>query len=461
MGTRPKRTCVVRNYSRLHAEGFPDSEVEEMANFGAEEDPGDDLLQNELEEENPQNWEERRQAVSDVNWKKQQDEFQAEMARLNERELVLEREKDLIDMKEKMFARQQKIKNMEKDIAVRHAAISRYDEVVSLGTGAPDGKVTHWLRNQTIEPGAVERNERENLVAHNRNASRQNTTRSVNDPYVSAMQLADDTNLVPCRQTGVSRLNAFGLAPKKLQRSGRSEPVLGEKYESSRTRRVNFEQPPVIGRQDDGESVRSFHSQNSIDANKSDTSESRKKVKSGMYDKVADDVVMKLKWPHKKLDPRWVSRRPLMNQLQFEHVVAGEIAIILRSSNPDEVRCRLHILQKLAYWNLQEQGWPRVRDIYTGILHRLEEGEATWSATFDEYDMAFPIRVSVNKGVPGKREVFWCKDFNKGACSLDSGHKATIAGRERVVSHICAACWKQGKREKHAESDAGCPLKEL
>lgn len=452
---RPRRKGVVQDYARLHNEGFTELRGETMAEeMAADTGLPDNLLQDDFEEipENTETWEERRKAVSDVNWKRQQEEFQSEMARLNERELVLEREKELLEMKEKMYARQQKIKNMEKDIAVRHAAMSRYDEVVEVSADAPrgqDNKVRHWLVNQTMGRGAAERDTRQNVHAN----------QTIHDPYTSAMRLADDTNLVQCRQTGVSRLNMMGLAPaqRKLQRAGRSEPVLGEKLEVPKHKGINIDQPPVIGRQEDGESVLSFHSGGSLDA-----SENRKKVKSGMYDKIADDVVMKLKWPHKKLDPRWVARRPAVHQLQFEHVVAGEIAIIMRSSNPEEVKCRLHILQKLAYWNLQEQGWPRVRDIYTGILHRLEEGEATWSATFDEYDMAFPIKISHNRGsTTGKREVFWCKDFNKGTCTLDSGHKATIAGRERVVTHICAACWKQGKREKHSETDASCPAKEL
>lgn len=122
-------------------------------------------------------------------------------------------------------------------------------------------------------------------------------------------------------------------------------------------------------------------------------------------------------------------KRLLVHQLQFEHVIAGELAIIMRSTNPDEVRCRLHILQKLANWNLQEQGWPRVRDIYTGILHRLEEGEATWSDTFDEYDMVFPTKVTgTTKASNTKRDIFWRRDYNKGLCTLESGHKAMVAG---------------------------------
>lgn len=225
-------------------------------------------------------------------------------------------------------------------------------------------------------------------------------------------------------------------------------------------------QNPGLGWQDDGESISSHTSQFSAKAVRSDKSENvKKKLKSGMYDKIADDVVMKLKWPHKRLDPRWVTPRPLVHQLSFEQVVAGEVSIIMRSTDDEEVRGRLHILRKLAYWNMQGEGWPRLREIYISILHSLEEGEAQWDSSFDHYDMAFPVRHTPaprgGKRAETKRDVFWCKDYNKSTCSLESGHKAMVAGKDRVVSHICAVCWKQGKKEKHPEGDPTCPAKEL
>lgn len=217
---------------------------------------------------------------------------------------------------------------------------------------------------------------------------------------------------------------------------------------------------PVIGKIDDGESICSFDSRIS-GGNRSDKSETdRKKLKSGMYAKVADDVVRQLKWPHKKLATRWVPGRLLMNQLTFEQVVAGELGIIQRSTDPEEVRGRIHILQKVAYWNMQAEGWPRVREVYMSILHAIEEGEANFKSSFDDYDLLFPVRkLSTQKN--SKREVYWCRAYNRGQCTEESGHKLMIAGIERSVQHICAACWKQGKREKHMETDSSCPQKEL
>lgn len=111
---------------------------------------------------------------------------------------------------------------------------------------------------------------------------------------------------------------------------------------------------------------------------------------------------------------------------------------------------------------MQGQGWPRVRDIYMAILHSIEEGEASFSSTFSEYDQVFPVkhgnRISKNGN---RRETFWCREYNRGNCTLESGHKAMIAGVERVVQHICTTCWRSGRKEKHKETDGACAGKEL
>ena len=64
-----------------------------------------------------------------------------------------------------------------------------------------------------------------------------------------------------------------------------------------------------------------------------------------------------------------------VNQLQFKHIIAGEIKIIMNSPNMDEVHCRLRLIQKLAHWKLQSSEWSKVRNAYTAILNAIEEGE--------------------------------------------------------------------------------------
>lgn len=257
-------------------------------------------------------------------------------------------------------------------------------------------KVQSWVNSQNFEQDQLGK------LVKGAEARRPNSRQL----YNTAMTLANDECIEPCRVTGTSWLNTMGLNRSQLNTTMPSakhmQPVLGGRglagacgKASTLTMGVTGQQTPanaeftlgakqpVLGNfEDDGESIHSICTHSSHEAAQSSRMGSKKKLKSGMYDRVADDVVMKLKWLHKKLSKSWVPERLQMHQLSFKQVVAGEIAIITRSTNPEEVRCRLHILQKLAYWNMQGQGWPRVRDIYCAILHSIEEGEANWQSTF-------------------------------------------------------------------------------
>lgn len=357
MATRPKRALNKVNYVLLNELGMTGLDEKKFKNMVQTDMASQEELldinaldDGEFELED-QNWDARKLAVSDARFSAQQQAFKDEMDKLTERELIIQREKEILDMKERMVARQQELQVMERELAARNAALSRFEHADrELSTD----RVVTWLdSNQAGGIGAEWARASASTGAPRANAP--------GDPYSSAMALVNEDNLVTCTETGVSRLQSS----HKLQRAPKSEPVLGERVRSSMGRppyptAVPLRPTPVIGQQDDGESIISCHTNFSCEAVKSESSENKKRVKSGMYDKIADDVVRKLKWPHKKLDSRWVSPRPLVHQLSFEHVVAGEIAIIMRSNNPEEVRCRLHILQKLAYWNLQAEGWARV-----------------------------------------------------------------------------------------------------
>lgn len=420
-------------------------------------------------EETITDWDQRRAAVSDDNYKKEEDAYQQQMQAFNEREKIIEREHKLLEMKEKMLEREKQLKQKEKELAARHAAYNRYESrEVSFGHSK---HVADWLNSQELNlevkgdmSVAREDNNRQNQGTMTRAFPHDYTQ---HDCYNSAMQLANDDNLTVCRQTGTTRLNTMGLARSQVLGATQSQPP-EETREQLRNKHAMAGAIPkktgnlVIGKLDDGESLASFVTHASMVVNRTDGEEGteKKKLKSGMYDKVADDVVIKLKWPRKKLSRRWVPEKLSINQLQFEHVVAGELAIIQRSDNPDEIRFRTHMLQKVAYWNMQGQGWPRVRNLYFAMLHAIEEGDATFQSTFNEFNAVFPVK-NVSKTNTGRRETYWCRDFNKGDCSLESGHKAIISGQERSVQHICATCWRMGKKEKHKESDSMCPQKEL
>lgn len=446
------------------------------------------------EAENLQYWEQRKAAVNDANYNRERDRYEKEMKLLAEREKVIERERKLLEMKEGLAQRHKQIKQMEAELASRNAVLDRYEERILLELDKENWvadktrAINEWVEKagniESVQKGKqVQFTEtmqadalmRERALIDNTGTRKAQYNR--NNMFNDAMALTNDGDLIECRETGTSRLRGMGLsqefaAPKKGRRS---EPLvdLPQKTEhKGMTKQMNTSHlpmtaemtmnNPVIGKPDDGESLCSHDSRVSIEAVKSEM-ESKRKIKSGMYAKVADDVVRQLKWPHKKLATRWVPARLQMNQLTFEQVVAGELAIIQRATDPEEVRSRIHILQKIAYWNMQSEGWPRVQEVYMSILHAIEEGEANFTATFDEYDSMFPVRRhnTQNKKTINRKDVFWCRAYNRAQCVEEAPHKATIAGTERLVQHICATCWKQGKKEQHAENDPACPQKEL
>lgn len=457
-----------------------------------------DEFEGELQDgEDEDNWQARREAVSDENYEKAYDAFQLKMQELNERELVIEREQKLLEMQEKMRERELQIRKAEKDLAAKSSLryeslhviddlnerefetgkwVDSQNRLQSTGTHAQQTIDTN-ARVVNFKLGANSQTIGKSGKGHN-SANKAKGVKVVDSKrdsnYAIAETLVNEEFLQPCRTSGTSRLNTLGLSKQKSDSRlllGKGRQVAGGLTTSSTLRGATGgptfstskagASKPTTGANEDGESMFSFATKLSGEAGRSDISNPKTKVKSGMYDKIADEVILKLKWPHKRLSRVWVPERVQPNQMTFEQVVAGEIAIILRSENPEEVRCRLHILQKLAYWNMQGQPWQRVRDIYMAILHSIEEGEANFQSTFNEYDQVFPVK-QISKGKTfNKRDVFWCREYNRETCALDSGHKATIAGTERTVLHICAACWKLGKREKHRDSDPGCPQKEL
>lgn len=485
-----KRKTIRRNYAEFNSLEKTEMDEADLLELQANEDGEFESLEDEKDRDLSitSDWETRKVAVNDENYRREQDMYQQQMRLLNEKELVIERERKLIEMKEGLALRQKRLQEMEKELASRSAELERYEEHVF--NPNTEGKDWRKEREKDVDSWVqkAEKTTLKNPIHGHANRKVKFTgadkvTHEYTDElgantqphynrdqlFEDAMALIHDNDLTTCRQTGTSRLKTMGLMPEQLQCKGRrSEPLidLGDRLEpkasmqkhrsSSRINPGTSMTAPIIGTLDDGESICSHDSKISMDINNSDRSETEKrKLKSGMYAKIADDVVRQLKWPHKKLAARWVPARLQMNQLSFEQVVAGELGIIQRSNDPEEVRGRIHILQKIAYWNMQNEGWNRVREVYMSILHAIEEGDANFRSQFDEYDSMFPVKrhTTNTKKAVSKRDTFWCRAYNKGQCGEDTPHKAMVAGTERTVHHICANCWKLGRKEKHPDTD--------
>ena len=154
--------------------------------------------------------------------------------------------------------------------------------------------------------------------------------------------------------------------------------------------------------------------------------------------------------------PRYVTEALTFNQLSFPQFVGGECRTILKTSNAEEVYGRLRILSKVAYLYDNCKSWEKARATYFAIISSIEEGEASWNSSFGHYDLmcpAAPEPKAEHRGdgkiantrqprVAQKRDYF-CKDFQKGECSLQPPHKAWIRSGYEMVEHFCAQCSRQ------------------
>ena len=193
--------------------------------------------------------------------------------------------------------------------------------------------------------------------------------------------------------------------------------------------------------------------------------------KSGFLDKPRTRVMVKHVWPHMNQNPRYVPEALSFNQLTFPQFVGGECRTILRTNDCDEVYGRLRILSKISYLFEQCRSWDRARSAYFAILSSVEEGEASWASSFGHYDLMCPAPATTtetksetqksenraNMRPKVVRKDFFCKEFQRGDCNMQSTHRAWIRNNYEIVEHYCQTCFKAklGKLG-HVPGSEGC-----
>ena len=229
------------------------------------------------------------------------------------------------------------------------------------------------------------------------------------------------------------------------------------------------------------ESLKSSKSQSqcSIYSNNSKSVGSRvKKLRSGMYDKPNEDIMIKLKWPHNSLDYAYRSRLVEFNRLTYNQYIAGETKIISMSEDIDEMHGRLRLMNKIAYAMDDTGDWQHCREYYAAILVAIELGEESWTSSFRRYDYMIPRTVvtlhktshinsqdkfaKINRQKVRIPEVVFCKDYQKGKCALQGDHTGRYKDEKTSVMlrHICARCWLKDKQKtQHPETSSACPLR--
>ena len=76
------------------------------------------------------------------------------------------------------------------------------------------------------------------------------------------------------------------------------------------------------------------------------------KLKSGMFAKHTSTITKLQLWPHNHLDPHFVSHMPKFQDISWDQLVAGKVAIILQAKSCTQTMGRLQLQKQLAYWKL-------------------------------------------------------------------------------------------------------------
>ena len=145
-----------------------------------------------------------------------------------------------------------------------------------------------------------------------------------------------------------------------------------------------------------------------------------KKVRSGMLDKATTNIVHKEVWPQKNLLEDWADEEMEFKNLQFEHLVAGELRTIETCTEPAQILGRLWLLHRMAYTKLRRFDWYLVRKMYAAILRSIEAKEYTWSDNFDRFETVLyrematsykNTRETRDRDPPQKK--WYCREWNR------------------------------------------------
>ena len=195
----------------------------------------------------------------------------------------------------------------------------------------------------------------------------------------------------------------------------------------------------------------------------------KSKLKSGRFAKYTTRVIKPQRWPHNHLDPQFIHNIPKFNDLSWDQMVAGELAVILTTKSEKQKLGRIKLLRQLAYWKIRSNDVLRVRKLYTAVVSAIEQGEYKWDSDFKLMEVMVMGEVAVRGQTNNtqksreQKSIFFCRKYQQGECTQplkNNGHTGQLGSRTVTMLHICATCWlKDKKQEKHSEKSGECPHK--
>lgn len=194
-------------------------------------------------------------------------------------------------------------------------------------------------------------------------------------------------------------------------------------------------------------------------------------LKSGIHESSGGAVQRQVIWPHSMLGAKFLpsmDSKIIYHDLDERLLTIGELSIIKSGKISESERvARIEILEDILF-NVPHFEWSALLRFHATILSGIEKGLYKFGDDFSSLGnqilRPYPKRRAVvPKPLPIKAgedtRVFFCKDYNKGSCSMGDKHSTSFNGKKFNVRHICAKCWLKNKvQNNHPESSVSCPL---
>ena len=156
--------------------------------------------------------------------------------------------------------------------------------------------------------------------------------------------------------------------------------------------------------------------------------------------------------------------------------MAGELMTIVTTDEEHEKWGRIELLQRIALWKLHANvSWQQVRNTYAHIIQKIENCEVSWLVDWDRFERHIYNKIApvgaVQKsdktkklaGAPSPNEGVWFRKLYQKpeGGPRDNPHLGTVKGVNRLLQHICANCWLNGRTKcSHPECSPECHQKE-
>jgi hypothetical protein len=187
-------------------------------------------------------------------------------------------------------------------------------------------------------------------------------------------------------------------------------------------------------------------------------------------------------WAQSALGDEFATQKLTFGEMNYHQLIAGEVGIITRPGiTKNERDGRLHLLKCLTTLAI-DHDFQLIKSVYGSVVHKIELDIFQWSDNFQQHVQWMvakrpatarsttyaPIVKKTQKvsgiGLDGnnieKPNVFWCRDYQKGRCSVLDPHLVKFRGENVMARHICARCYgKDGKVLGHPQGAGDCPHK--